>query len=194
MICFDPVCRLGMGSTEAYKTSCWLCGLNHFPLREANLCGSCTQTELYETLILFFSSNIPPPPSIHQVISLKPIRTWEEICNDICPVSVRFVHDSCVIFLTLFRTHLAICLGSQFAAARADSRYVLGWFKWNKCNFSRGKTIHLVLHCLVRNAIMSFTIHSSYQAWELCCVKNQIASPAFRSCWMMIPGLFPDNL
>lgn len=102
-------------------------------------------------------------------------------------------------FLTLFRTHLAICLGSQFAAARTDSRYVLGWFKWHKRNFSWGKGfIHLVLHCLVRNAndlrLISFTIPSSYQAWELCCVKNQIASPAFRSCWMMIPGLFPDNL
>ncbi|KAG0518982.1 hypothetical protein BDA96_09G224600 [Sorghum bicolor] len=43
------------------------------------------------------------------VISLKPIRTWEEICNDICP----------------------------FAAARADSRYVLGRFKWHKRNICR---------------------------------------------------------
>ncbi|KAG2626120.1 hypothetical protein PVAP13_3KG321543 [Panicum virgatum] len=42
------------------------------------------------------------------VISLKPIRTWDEIRNDICP----------------------------FAAAREDSWYVLGRCQWNECNIS----------------------------------------------------------
>jgi myosin-5 len=105
-----------------------------FPSEEENLCDSWTQFELSEICLL---SNILPIPFIHQVISLKPIRTWDEIRNDICPVSVHFAKNLGSFWLdTVFRTDLAICSGSQFAAAREDSWYVLGRCKWNECNFS----------------------------------------------------------
>lgn len=45
-----------------------------------------------------------PTHFIHQVISLKPIRTWREIRNDVCPVSVIcFDQGSCfVVPLSLY--------------------------------------------------------------------------------------------